>query len=266
MPATKVTYVGRAADAPWRTEALQRIERIRKGDIDVYVTDAQGSPIAGATVHAVLRRHAFGFGTCVDADLLNSNTPDALRYKQTILSLFNRAVFENEMKWQATWNGVPPDVDRALAWLRSNGIAVRGHNLVWPGWQWLPTQLRKYEHDPAKLREITDKHITYMVSHFRGKLVDWDVVNEPIQNHDLIDLLGGRQIMVHWFDVTHIRPIPIAGLFINDFGILDGGTLNEHRDSFYDNIKYLKDMAATRSAASASKPISEPNCLRRSRS
>ena len=77
LPATKVTYVGRAADAPWRAEALQRIERIRKGNLDIDVTDAQGAPIPGATIHAVLRRHAFGFGTCVDADLLNSNTPDA---------------------------------------------------------------------------------------------------------------------------------------------------------------------------------------------
>lgn len=155
LPATKVTYVGRSADAPWRAEALRRIERIRKGDIDVYVTDAQGTPIPGTTVHAVLRRHAFGFGTCVDADLLLSNTPDVLRYKQTILSLFNRAVFENEMKWQATYNGVPPTVDRALAWLRSHDIPVRGHNLVWPGWQWLPPQLRKFENDPKALREIT---------------------------------------------------------------------------------------------------------------
>ena len=73
-----------------------------------------------------------------------------------------------------------------LHWLREHDIPVRGHNLVWPGWQWLPTQLREYEKDPEKLREITAKHITYMVSHFRGQLVDWDVVNEPFTNYDLI--------------------------------------------------------------------------------
>lgn len=243
LPATKVTYVGRAADAPWRAEALQRIERIRKGNVDIYVTDAHGSPIAGTTVHAVLRRHAFGFGTCVDADLLNSNTPDALRYQKTILSLFNRAVFENEMKWQATWDGVPPDVDRALAWLRSHNIEVRGHNLVWPGWRWLPTQLRKYENDPKALWEITAKHITYMVSHFRGQLVDWDVVNEPFTNYDLIQLLGGRAIMVDWYNLWH-QADPNCRLFINDFGILDGGTNNEHREDFYSNIKFLIDEGA----------------------
>ncbi|MGD0389615.1 MAG: endo-1,4-beta-xylanase [Tepidisphaeraceae bacterium] len=243
LPETKVTYEGRAADAPWRAEALQRIERIRKGDLDVYVTDAQGAPVANATVHAVLRRHAFGFGTCVDADLLVSKTPDALRYQQTILALFNRAVFENEMKWQATWNGVPPDVDRALFWLRSHGITVRGHNLVWPSWRWLPPELKRYEKDPKKLREITARHITDMVGHFRGQLDEWDVVNEPVKNHDLIDLLGGRAIMVDWFKLAH-QADPNCRLFLNEFGILDGGAHSEHRENVYDDIKFLIDNGA----------------------
>ncbi|HEX4053768.1 MAG TPA: endo-1,4-beta-xylanase [Tepidisphaeraceae bacterium] len=243
LPQTKITYPGRSPDAQWRKDALARIEKIRKGDLDIYVADAAGAPVSGAEVHAVLRKHAFGFGTCVDADLILGTTPNAQRYRQTILGLFNRAVFENEMKWQATWNGVPPDVDRALQWLREHDIAVRGHNLVWPSWQWLPTELKAYKNDPAKLREITDKHITYMVSHFRGKLVDWDVVNEPFTNHDLIDLLGGRQIMVHWFDVAH-QADPNCRLFLNDFGILDGGKFNEHRENFYDNIQFLKSSGA----------------------
>jgi GH35 family endo-1,4-beta-xylanase len=238
LPETKVSYRDRDPDAAWRKEALSRIEKIRKGDLDVTVTDAQGQPLAGAQVHAVLKRHAFGFGTCVDADLLVSDSPDAQRYKQTILQLFNRAVFENEMKWQATWNGVSPDVDKALDWLLANGIEVRGHNLVWPGWQWLPRELRQYENDPAKLREVTAKHITYMVSHFRGKLIDWDVVNEPFSNYDLIQLLGGKSIMVEWYKLAHAAD-PNCRLFLNDFGILDGGPHNEHREDFYNNIRYL---------------------------
>jgi endo-1,4-beta-xylanase len=243
LPQTKITYAGRAPDAQWRKDALQRIEKIRKGDLDIYVTDAAGAPVPNAEIHAVLRRHAFGFGTCVDADLLLGKSPDAVRYQQTVLSLFNRAVFENEMKWQATWNGVPPDVDRAMKWLRDHNIPVRGHNLVWPSWKWLPVELKAYEKDPKKLRELTAKHITYMVSHFRGQLVNWDVVNEPYTNHDLIDLLGGRAVIIDWFKLAHAAD-PNCPLFLNDFGIMEGGTHSEHRDDFYNNIKFLKDNGA----------------------
>ena len=212
LPATKVSYAGREADAQWRKDALDRIEQIRKGDLRVYVTDASGAAVGDASVHATLKRNAFGFGTCVDTDLLLGNSPDAVKYQQTVVSLFNRAVFENDMKWQETWDGVPADVDRAMEWLHEHNIVVRGHNLVWPGWRWLPAQLRAYEKDPAKLREITAKHITYMVSHFRGQLPEWDVVNEPFTNDALINLLGGRAIMIEWYKLC-IRRIRIAGCF-----------------------------------------------------
>jgi endo-1,4-beta-xylanase len=243
LPRTRVSYTGRSPDASWRKDALDRIEKIRKGDFTVLVTDANGSPTSGVQIHATLARHLFGFGTCVDTDAILGTSPDDRKYQQTILSMFNRAVFENDMKWQATWNGVPPRVDQALAWLRSHDIAVRGHNLVWPSWRWLPRGLRAYRNDPVKLDAITDKHITDVVSHFRGELTDWDVVNEVYANHDLVDLLGGRQIMVKWFNLAHAAD-PAARLCINDYGILDGGTFNSHRDSFYNTIKFLQDQGA----------------------
>jgi endo-1,4-beta-xylanase len=243
LPETKVTYEGRDEGAKWRKDALARIEQIRKGNLTVYVTDSKGSAVPNAQVHIVLRQHAFGFGTSVYTNYLLDNTPDAVKYRQTILSMFNLAVFENDMKWQETWDGIPPDVDRALKWLRDHNIVVRGHNLVWPGWQWLPEQLRKYQKDPVKLREITANHITSEVSHFRGQLIDWDVVNEPFTNNDLINLLGGRKIMLEWYSLAH-QADPNARLFINDFGILDGGAHNPHRDFYFNTIKYLKDNGA----------------------
>jgi GH35 family endo-1,4-beta-xylanase len=107
----------------------------------------------------------------------------------------------------------------------------------------LPEQLHQYESNPAKLREITAKHITDEVSHFHGQLVDWDVVNEPYSNYDLIQLLGGKSIMIEWYRLAHAAD-PGARLFLNDFGILDGGANNDHREDFYRNIKYLLDNGA----------------------
>ena len=243
LPRTRITYPGREANAAWRKEALARIEDIRKGNLTVQVTDGAGNAVSDATVHVVLTRHEFGFGSCVTADLLTGTTPDCDRYRQLVESMFNLAVFENDMKWPAVYDGVPPKVDKALGWLLARHIQVRGHNLVWPSERWLPTQLKAMHGDPDKLREATDTHITNTVSHFRGKLIQWDVVNEPFKNHDLIDVLG-KSAVIDWFNLAH-QADPQCKLYLNEYGIVDSGaTDSEHQDNFYNWIKYLKDNGA----------------------
>lgn len=245
LPATKITYPGRDPNAQWRKDALARIEKIRKGDLAIYVTGPDGQPISGATAHVVLRQHAFGFGTCVDAGFLTGNTPDDARYRQTILSLFNRAVFENDMKWPEIWDGVPPMVDQSVKWLLDHNFKIRGHNLIWPSWRWMPPQLEAYEYDPKKLRAIIAKHITDTVTHFRGEMIDWDVVNEPFTNYDLFDDLGmgAGQLVIQWYKLAHAAD-PNCRLFLNDFGILDGPAFSEHRENFSENISFLMQNGA----------------------
>ena len=242
LPRTGVSYAGREADAAWRREALARIDKIRKGDLTVVVTDATGKAVDHASVHVTLKRHAFGFGSCVTVDNLLDPSADGDRYREIVDKYFNFAVFENDMKWQALYAGISPQLDEALNWLLQRNIIVRGHNLVWPSWRWLPTPLKQYQNDPEKLRQITEVHITNVVSHFRGKLTQWDVVNEPYANHDLIDLLGGGMVMIDWFKLAHAAD-PDCLLFLNDYGILEGPD-GEHAKSFYEQIKYLKENGA----------------------
>lgn len=243
LPRTNVTYSGRGSESAWRREALARIEKIRKGDLTVVVTDSAGKPVDNATVHVTLKRHAFGFGSCVTTDLLLDPSPDGQKYRATIEKYFNRAVFENDMKWQAVYAGISPKLDQALAWLLDRNIEVRGHNLFWPGWKWLPPQLRQIEGNPDELRRVSAEHATSVVSHFKGKLPQWDVVNEPYTNHDLLDLLGGNRIMVDWFKLAH-EADPECRLFLNDYGILEGGPDGAHSKSFYETIEFLKENGA----------------------
>jgi GH35 family endo-1,4-beta-xylanase len=243
LPRTRITYPGREPDAAWRRQALDRIEKIRKADLSISVVDSSGKPVEGVVVEANLKRHEFGFGSCVTADMLTGDSPDAEHYRKFVAEHFNRAVFENDLKWPAVYDGIPPTVDQALAWLRAHKIDVRGHNLVWPSWQWLPRQLDAHKTDPAWLAKVTNAHITDVVSHFRGKLFQWDVINEPFSNHDLTDLLGGRDVMVDWFKRAHDAD-GACQLFLNDYGILEGSQSNAHREHFFQTIQFLKERGA----------------------
>jgi endo-1,4-beta-xylanase len=243
LPRTRASYVGMEADAKWRAEAEARIEKIRKGDIRLTVTDAGGKPIPNATVEVRMTRHAFPFGSAVAAEMLLKQDADGEKYRALVKEMFNRVVMENDLKWPDWESYSKPNAIAGVKWLREQNIEVRGHNLVWPGWRWLPQDLPNLKNDPAKLAKRIDDHITDVTTAMRGQLVDWDVINETFANHDLMDILG-RESMIGWFKLAK-KNDPKARLFLNDYPPLDGGdTANKHLNDFYETITYLKEKGA----------------------
>jgi GH35 family endo-1,4-beta-xylanase len=248
LPVTTITYRGMEPDAPWRAAAAERIDKLRKAPLSVLVTDAAGKPLVDAEVKVTLNEHAFGFGTCVPAGRIVSTNPADERFKAVVTELFNVATLENDLKWvplAGDWGGAftLARATAAVDWLSSKGLDVRGHVLVWPGWQNLPKSLRALEGDATKLRAEVDKHVRETATAMKGKVVHWDVLNEPYDNHDLIDLLG-NDVMTDWFKAARASD-PDAKLFVNDYAILSGGGgTTPHRDHYEKTIRMLLDKGA----------------------
>ena len=136
-------YAERAADAPWRAAAAARIDRYRKGDLAVIVRDDSGKPIPGAAVHVKMNRHAFGFGTAVAGDILQSSSADGQNYRSALKKLFNKVVTENVLKWPPFESWGRAQADYMLPWFAANGFAmVRGHNVIWPAATYLPADVQ----------------------------------------------------------------------------------------------------------------------------
>ena len=241
LPFTSLGYGGEEPNAAWRKAADERIEKIRKGDLTVVVKDASGKPVRGAEVSVRMRKHAFLFGTAVSGAALSGrrlSADDLAKYKQEILRNFNFAVMENETKWPQWANAESrPATLAAIDWLRENGLKVRGHNLVWPSWQ--NTNVKAAvdaRNDPAALAKVILDHIAEATAALRGRVVDWDVINETFTNHDFMDILG-RHAMVDWFQAARAGD-PTAKLFINDFNILESDD-RPHQDDYAATIQYL---------------------------
>lgn len=241
LPRVRRDYAGRSPDAPWRKDAMQRIEQLRKSDMVVRVLDAGGQPVQGAKVSATLKRHAFGFGTAISMRLLEES-PDGEKYRQTVKELFSAAVLENELKWQNIAGHKYVRSDALVQWLNENDIPLRGHVLVWPGRQYLPRQI--VDLPPAEMKSEIERHITQTVTRYKGKLVDWDVINEPFTNHYVMDQLG-KEVMVDWFKLARAAD-PDVDLYLNDYSILASGNMldTSHQRHFYETIKYLMDNGA----------------------
>lgn len=156
-------------------EAQARIEKHRKADVEIRVRDAQGNPVPGAKVRLEQTNSAFLFGCNI---FMWGNFGDAeadAAYKRRFAELFNFATLP--FYW---WSYEPrpgePSHDQRMAvaaWCLENGIRPKGHPLAWnyvdPAW--LPA-------DPAAIVRLQLGRIGDCMSHFKGKIGVWDVVNE----------------------------------------------------------------------------------------
>jgi len=251
LPQHRATYAGREPDAPWRAAARARIEQHRKGDFTLELTGPSGQPLAGAEIEVEQHRHAFRFGSALQMWRLTSPAAEDRIYREKVLELFNAASNENALKWPP-WNGDWGDRfsrDRTLAgfrWLEENGLHRRGHVLVWPGWSNLPNGVVALEHDPdaaSLIPAMVIEHIDEITQATRGLVQEWDVINEPYSNHDIMDLSGER-VMVDWFLAAR-RNLPQAPLYLNDYSILsNGGQDIAHQNHYERTIVYLIDQGA----------------------
>lgn len=203
-----------------------RIRRHRTSPLRIRVLNAGGAPMAGAAVQVQQLRHAYRFGTAVNTETffgIDGTAPaDRALYRQTIRSLFNAAVFEGGMKWKA-WSN--PDRRRRtltlLEWLHLNDLAVRGHALVWGGWDHTPKPLHApLKASPDSLRDAVQNHMDQILPVIGDRVVAWDVVNEPFYDDDYTDRLG-EQAIDRWFGMADAAA-PTADLYLNEAGILRG--------------------------------------------
>jgi endo-1,4-beta-xylanase len=157
----------------------------------------------------------------------------------------------NEMKWQIVeptrgtydWSGG----DRLVSFAGQHDQLVRGHTLVWHNQlpDWLTTGVSNGTISNSELRDLLHKHITDEVSHFKGKIWQWDVANEFFANswdpHPLPDGINGDDfwvqhlgegILADAFRWAHAAD-PHALLFYNDYNIAGEDGTNAKSDAVY---------------------------------
>jgi GH35 family endo-1,4-beta-xylanase len=188
------------AEEPWRAEARRRIERHRKADATITVTDASGRPLRGAEVRVVLRRHGFRFGGAISARAFSGQAKGvtAEQYKALVLRFFNYVGFCNALKYKLR-GGLEPLVPPIMEWMAAHRIPVRGHTLIWPGWSHMHRDALKFKDDPAGLKTFCRRQIIEYAR--KWDVVEWDVINESRGNHAIQDILG-KDIMVEWFKLA----------------------------------------------------------------
>ncbi len=172
---------------------------------------------------------------------------------------FNMIVGENEMKFDATEpskNSFNYGGSDAVVWVASRfNQEVRGHTLAWHSQvpEWVSQDGKKNNHGYSRdeLLSILKNHIFNVVGKYKGKIVEWDVCNEVLDDDQSIvrtnpdayklrpsiwatyigeDFIDSAFVWAHQAD-------PQAKLYINDYGVeFMGGTKSE---AYYNLVKRL---------------------------
>src|SRR6266480_2810748 len=158
------------------------------------------------SLRSIAQAHGIFIGTTVNVDALQEEK----QYKEILASEFNTLV----------------------AFAKAHSMQVRGHNLVW--YIALPSWLTTGHFSRDELISILHDHILAEVSHYRGQVNIWDVVNEAINNDGTLrDSIWSRGIGPDYLDLAFRwahEANPQARLFYNDYG---GEGLSQKSNAIY---------------------------------
>jgi len=232
VPLKKVSYPQLEKGAKWRADALNRIEKIRKGDFRIIVCDTDGNPVKDAKVRASMYEHQFEFGTAISGKFIDE--PDM---HKAFSREFNSAVSETYMKWGPYVNENGDRADKQVKILKDLGCKyMRGHSLVWEklksgiGTNLVPPFIGEIMEDKSKLDDAIVSHMEHIIPKYKDYITDWDVANEMSVNTLFRDIHGQGYIK-EWFEWAN-KINPEGCYFYNEY---------QHGNEFFEILKFMKD-------------------------
>jgi endo-1,4-beta-xylanase len=141
------------------------------GDEETGPIPIDGKPIS---------RNAYAKPLGAAAEAVHALEDDA--YRELLITRFTSITPENAMKWAI----IQPEqgefdfgeADELVAFARKAGKRVRGHPLVWD--EQLPDWVKDGDWTAAELKKVMRDHIRAVAARYRGRIDEWDVVNEPL--------------------------------------------------------------------------------------
>ncbi len=180
-------------------------------------------------------------GTAINDTYFDNPSANGADYENIVKADFNVVVAENAFKMSTILATKPSDplnlklsdlnlskVDKLITFTQNNNIRLRGHNFVWYSYPpyWLNSEAAKWSE--VQLYSFTKQYITLLAGYCKGKVKEWDVVNEAIDD----DATTPAYRSITWYSKASSAQTfidscfyyahaadPDAELFYNDYSI-----------------------------------------------
>ncbi|KAK4405338.1 Endo-1,4-beta-xylanase 1 [Sesamum angolense] len=175
-----------------------------------------GLELHGAAVRVEQVSKDFPFGSAIAKTIIGNE-----EYQKWFVERFNAAVFENELKWDATEhiqgqvNYTIPD--QMLEFVRANQIIARGHNIFWENPKYTPKWVLNLTRSDLEL--AVSSRIQSLMNKYKREFVHWDVSNEML-HFDFYEERLGADATLKFFKTAH-EADPLATLFMNEFNVVE---------------------------------------------
>ncbi len=206
----------------WYDSASIRIDSLRKANFTLKVLDSLGNAVSDS-IRIDLARHKFVFGVVMDPEY----TPGSLAWdRATMYRYYNAGVSGNAFKWSGieaqkgvlTYEGF----DEMLAWCERVGWRLKGHTLLWNGHEGNYHEVPKWVQDLPTAHEANEACKTRIirdVTRYKGRVFEYDVMNEPSHTFYLTNKIGDS---INWNCFKWARQADsTAELYVNDYNTIE---------------------------------------------
>lgn len=194
---------------------------------------------------------SFPIGVAVNAGFENNsiiNSSTSSQQQAVVFPNFNQMTAGNIMKMgylHPSENSFTfSQADELVSFAGSNGMSVHAHTLIWHADYQVPAFMKSYGGDFAAMLK---NHVQTIVSHFRGKVVSWDVVNEaladdgePTIGNGLRSTVFSQKMGLAFIDRAFIdarAADPQVDLYYNDYNIEAGGQKTRNMLALVDGMR-----------------------------
>lgn len=246
----------KSGETVFNSRANRDIERNRKGDFELILTNSDGNPLKNTKVNIRLTDLDFNFGANIFM-LGEYETEEQNRlYEEKFLKIFNSASVplywagtEPEQGYLRYGADTPkdcyrrPPADYVRDFCKEHGLRMKGHPLFWHEFipRWLPD-------DYSELKPLIVKRFEEIAERYKDDFERFDVVNEPSRIYDVYirdkynknikSIVPEDDYMIMLFNLAD-RLFPANTLILNDVVSAVFDEFHGKYSAFYLNIKDL---------------------------